>query len=85
MDYQKDCVHLKACRRLQKISRSKGFKFSRHCDEKCSAYEDIETLISRTPKEKLSSERLFELSEPEMYEAVMQNADVVLLLDDRAY
>ncbi len=33
-----DCIHLKACRRLQKIGRSKGHTFGRNCTEDCSAY-----------------------------------------------
>ena len=36
--YMQDCIHLKACRRLQKIGRGKGHSFSRDCDENCSAY-----------------------------------------------
>lgn len=37
-DHMSDCIHLKACRRLQKIARSKGCSFGRGCNENCSAY-----------------------------------------------
>ena len=37
-DYMEDCIHLKACRRLQKIGRSKGHTFGRNCTEDCTAY-----------------------------------------------
>ena len=33
-----DCVHLKACRRVQKIGRSHRLLVPRYCDEECSAY-----------------------------------------------
>ena len=36
-----DCIHLKACRRMQKIIKSRytGLQIARHCTEECSAYE----------------------------------------------
>ena len=39
-DYMEDCIHLKACRRLQKLFRGKfyGANVSRNCDEDCTAY-----------------------------------------------
>ena len=37
-EYMEDCIHLKACRRLQKIGRSKGHTFGRNCTEDCTAY-----------------------------------------------
>lgn len=38
--YQEDCIHLKACRRLQKICRTKyDIKVGRSCNKDCSAYE----------------------------------------------
>ena len=37
--YMEDCIHLKACRRIQKIGRKQGECFSRHCDEDCTAYQ----------------------------------------------
>ena len=37
-DYMADCIHLKACRRVQKIGRSKGHTFARNCNPECSAY-----------------------------------------------
>lgn len=33
-----DCIHLKACRRVQKIGRSLRLRVPRYCDEDCSAY-----------------------------------------------
>ena len=36
--YMEDCIHLKACRRLQKIGKSKGHIFARSCNTECSAY-----------------------------------------------
>ena len=37
-DYMEDCIHLKACRRVQKIGKSKGHIFCRNCNAECSAY-----------------------------------------------
>lgn len=37
-DYMENCIHLKACRRLQKIGKSKGHTFGRNCTEDCTAY-----------------------------------------------
>ena len=37
--YMEDCIHLRACRRLQKVGESKGHRFARKCDEECTAYE----------------------------------------------
>ena len=37
-DYMEDCIHLKACRRVQKIGKSKGHTFGRNCNAECSAY-----------------------------------------------
>lgn len=37
-EYMEDCIHLKACRRLQKIGKSKGHTFGRSCTEDCTAY-----------------------------------------------
>lgn len=41
-----DCIHLKACRRLQKVARVENKTFvARHCDERCSAYETEDGFI----------------------------------------
>lgn len=37
-DYMCDCIHLKACRRVQKIGKAQGHSFGRHCTEECTAY-----------------------------------------------
>ena len=37
--YIDDCIHLKACRRIMKIAKSKGFTFARSCDNECTAYQ----------------------------------------------
>ena len=46
-----DCIHLKACRRLQKIARNYyKQEIGRKCDDKCTAYENIEGLIEHDAK-----------------------------------
>ena len=43
-----DCVHLKACRRLQKIARNYyKQEIGRKCDEKCTAYQTLSNLIEK--------------------------------------
>ena len=38
-NYMEDCIHLRACRRLQKIAEQyKGKRISRGCNNRCSAY-----------------------------------------------
>lgn len=37
--FMEDCIHLRACRRLQKIAKGKGFTFARGCTADCTAYE----------------------------------------------
>lgn len=44
-DYPTDCIHLKACRRLCKLSRKEGTYITRGCNEKCSAYETLESFM----------------------------------------
>lgn len=39
-DYMENCIHLKACRRLQKLARQMRFQLPRYCTEECSAYVD---------------------------------------------
>ena len=41
-NYMEDCIHLRACRRLQKIFEGKfyGARVSRQCNEDCTAYQD---------------------------------------------
>lgn len=34
-----DCIHLKACRRVQLIAKNKGILIPRLCDEDCTAYQ----------------------------------------------
>ena len=50
-DYMEDCIHLKACRRLQKIGRSKGHTFGRNCTTDCSAYLSASDGAFLTPSE----------------------------------
>ncbi len=39
-EYQKDCIHLKACRRLQKLTKKNyGVQVARYCTPDCTAYE----------------------------------------------
>ena len=44
MEYKKDCIHLKACRRYSKLLKSKGILlcFGRGCTDYCTAYQSIE-------------------------------------------
>ena len=37
-NYENDCIHLKACRRMQKIY---GHQKSRGCSKECSAYNSL--------------------------------------------
>lgn len=39
--YVKDCIHLKACRRMRLIAKSEGVNISMHCCEMCTALERI--------------------------------------------
>jgi hypothetical protein len=34
-----DCIHLKACRRIQKIGKKHRLMVPRYCTEDCSAYQ----------------------------------------------
>lgn len=39
-EWMDDCLHLKACRRLQKIAKRRyGAYFGRACNKECTAYE----------------------------------------------
>lgn len=38
-----DCIHLKACRRIQKIGKTHGLFVPRYCTEDCSCYLSGET------------------------------------------
>ena len=42
-----DCIHLRACRRIMKIAKSKGYVFSRSCNNECTAYESESDYQSR--------------------------------------
>ena len=46
MEYQKDCIHLIACRRYSKLLKSKGISISRGCTDNCTAYQSIEDFIN---------------------------------------
>lgn len=37
-EYMNDCIHLKACRRLQAIAKKEKKEISRYCTSECSAY-----------------------------------------------
>lgn len=53
-----DCIHLKACRRLQKVARAENKTIvARHCDEQCTAYETEDEFIENC------DERYFTYSE----------------------
>lgn len=39
-NYEEDCIHLRACRRVQKLGKLKGHSFARHCcKDECTAYQ----------------------------------------------
>lgn len=39
-DYMEDCIHLKACRRMNvRAQKEFGKKITRGCNENCTAYE----------------------------------------------
>lgn len=40
-----DCVHLKACRRIQAIGRKHRLLVPRYCTEECSAYRNINDIV----------------------------------------
>ena len=40
-----DCVHLKACRRIQAIGRKNRLLVPRYCTEECSAYRSINDIV----------------------------------------
>lgn len=51
-EYQDDCMHLKACRRLCKIAKKELKKtLVRRCDETCTAYESSYDYVSRSRAE----------------------------------
>lgn len=37
-EYMTDCIHLKACRRLQKWNKKAGFTHGRGCNDYCTTY-----------------------------------------------
>ena len=43
--YMNDCIHLEACRRIQKIGKKLNLTIPRYCDEKCTAYKSGEKII----------------------------------------
>jgi len=46
-DCNEDCIHLKACRRVQKIAKAKytGLCIPRHCDADCTCYQTLEEFL----------------------------------------
>lgn len=40
-----DCIHLKACRRIQAIGRKHRLMVPRYCTEDCTAYQSGDTVI----------------------------------------
>lgn len=45
-DCMEDCIHLKACRRLQAIGRKHRLMVPRYCTEDCTAYEPEKKLYT---------------------------------------
>lgn len=37
--FMDDCIHLHACRRIQKIGRSSGINYPRYCSADCNCYQ----------------------------------------------
>lgn len=48
-----DCIHLKACRRVQAIGKSHRLLVPRYCTEKCSAYISGDTYMYITTEDAL--------------------------------
>lgn len=42
-EVMEDCIHLKACRRIQRIGMSHRLMVPRYCTEECTAYVSGET------------------------------------------
>ena len=40
-----DCIHLKACRRIQAIGRKHRLLVPRYCTEECTAYESGNSIV----------------------------------------
>lgn len=51
-DCMDDCIHLKACRRIQAIGRKHRLMVPRYCTEECTAYRNADEVISNI-REKL--------------------------------
>lgn len=49
-DYMDDCIHIKACRRVQKIGKAHGHSFGRSCNEDCTAYTSKDEVIKGIQK-----------------------------------
>lgn len=45
-----DCVHLRACRRIQKMAKTRfcGMHIARKCSVECSCYETAQDICERT-------------------------------------
>ena len=56
-DCMSNCIHLKACRRIQAIGRSHRLLVPRYCSEKCSAYVDGQEHFYVTPDDAISYAR----------------------------
>lgn len=39
-EVMEDCIHLKACRRVQAIGRKHRLQVPRYCDSECTAYQN---------------------------------------------
>lgn len=42
-DVMEDCIHLKACRRIQRIGKKYRLNVPRYCTEECTAYQSGNT------------------------------------------
>lgn len=68
-----DCIHLKACRRLQKIARNYyKVNIGRKCDDTCTAYCDIKELIEGNK----TYTRILQKA-PVMYDLLLEVRDTV--------
>lgn len=51
MNYVDDCIHLKACRRVQAIGRAHRLMVPRYCDYECNAYVGVKEIEKEIEKD----------------------------------
>ena len=78
MEYQKDCIHIKACRRYSKLLKSKGILlcFGRGCTDNCTAYESIEDI--RDKNKLYTTEEVRKVMHGANYDGVNGYTDIII-------